>query len=100
LNWADYMYQLGAATRDIENWHLEERLARNELEQLARAYGENTCWNPSSPWWYPYSGGYTYQYMFGSAIAYVCNFEMWEISYDGGATWQPIEVKVCEFAIM
>ena len=27
----------------------------------------------------------------------VCNYEWWEVSYDGGATWHRTEVRVCDY---
>jgi hypothetical protein len=32
----------------------------------------------------------------GGGPIFTCHFETWEISYDGGETWQPIQVSVCE----
>lgn len=31
----------------------------------------------------------------GGAGGFSCHFEQWEISYDGGNTWEPITVSVC-----
>jgi hypothetical protein len=96
LNWGDVAFQIGAEMGSVERWHLEESLARNDLELLARAYGENNCWNPSSPWWYPQ----TYSSGSGSGSwTWFCWYEQWEISFDGGVTWSPIEIKNCQWAL-
>lgn len=33
----------------------------------------------------------------GAVMIFSCHNEMWEISADGGVTWSPIMVRVCEF---
>lgn len=67
--------------------------SETQLNLLAIWYSQNGCWdflwpdattNPSAA---PTSGGYTFK----------CHNEDWEISFDGGDTWAPIVVSVCEF---
>ena len=36
----------------------------------------------------------------GGGYYYSCHPEQWEISYDGGSTWEPIMVTVCEYLQM
>lgn len=36
----------------------------------------------------------------GGGLTLECHNEGWEISYDGGRTWHPIEVSVCQYVMM
>jgi hypothetical protein len=36
----------------------------------------------------------------GGGLSLQCHNEGWEISYDGGNTWDPITVSVCEYTMM
>lgn len=63
-----------------------------ELQFLGALYSAYGCWNNQ---WSDVtaSGGFGS----GTSLVYTCRAEIWEISYDGGVTWEPIQVDVCEY---
>lgn len=71
----------------------EKATAALDLRILGAMYTMNGCWN--TPWpdySAPSSGGGSHTH-----LNLVCRNEEWEISYDGGRTWQSVQVSVCEY---
>lgn len=74
----------------------EKAASELQLRVIAAQYTMNNCWsNEWSDTALPANGisappGYSYQ----------CHDEWWEISYDGGDTWSPIEVSVCDYEMV
>lgn len=70
------------------------------LSILAWSYSANNCWNNTWPDRSSYSGGFgsgTGGGAVGGFWIKECHNEQWEISYDGGVSWSPIVVSVCEY---
>ena len=62
------------------------------LDYLATQYTLFGCWNNSwndADWFGTGSAGISLQ----------CHTEAWEVSTDGGATWETIDAQVCEYAM-
>lgn len=73
--------------------------AELELNIMAGLYSASGCWNNT---WQDFGGvgssGGGGGGSLGGGYTLVCHSEVWEISYDGGVTWQFFaEVSVCEY---
>lgn len=69
---------------------LENYSHKIQLDLLAGLYSLNGCWTTN------WGGGGSGQ-SGGGGLQWECHSETWEISYDGGATWEPIQVDVCQY---
>lgn len=78
----------------VDNAAADAMNAQIELDYLAMQYRSFGCWNDNSWDSAPAFGAG------GGGIELNCHSETWEVSSDGGQTWSPIEVQVCEYNMM
>lgn len=70
-------------------------VATTSARYLMAVIAYDECMHPPAVQTRP-SGGSGPAYEGDGGGGYECHYESWEISYDGGATWQPYgQVRVC-----